>query len=132
MEENDGSDPASLEEDPESGDRPRSGPSGDHDLLAHPRRRRVLDLLLAHGGRMEPSDLADGLAAAEHGTAIDGRSNDRAKLVRLDLRHSHGPKLAEANVVEYDGESDAIELVDGTRAERLLERRTDVHERRLR
>lgn len=130
MEENDSSDPEPVEEGSEPDGCPESESSGDpdRDLLTHPRRRRVLDRLLAHGGRLGLADLADEIAAAEHGTAIDERPNDRAKLVRLDLRHSHLPKLADADVVEYRRESELVELIDEQRAKRLLERRTDVHE----
>lgn len=130
MEDDNGFDPASPEEGSEPEDRPRSEPFDRHDLLAHPRRRRVLERLLAHGGRMELSTLAEEIVAAEHGTAIDGRPDDRAKLVRLDLSHSHLPKLVEANVVEP--EAGAVELVDETRAARLLEGRTEVNDSRPR
>lgn len=130
MEENDSSDPEPVEEGSEPDGCPESESSGDpdRDLLAHPRRRRVLDRLLAHGGQLGLADLADEIAAAEHGTAIDERPNDRAKLVRLDLRHSHLPKLVDAGVVEYRRESELVELIDERRAKRFLEQRADLHE----
>ncbi|WP_332099093.1 DUF7344 domain-containing protein [Halalkalicoccus salilacus] len=124
-----GSDPAVLEGDPEPDGRPPSGSADGHDSLAYPRRRHVLDRLLAHGGRMELSELADEIAAVEH-TATDEVPNGQAKLVRLDLHHSHVPKLVNAGVLEYESESGLIELDDADRAKRLLEAWDDAHERR--
>lgn len=79
---------------------------------------------------MELSELADEIAAVENETATDEVLNGRAKLVRLDLHHSHVPKLADAGVLEYEPESGWIELDDADRAKRLLEGGDDAHERR--
>lgn len=125
-----GSDPGVLEDESEPDDRPPSRPSDGHDSLASPRRRHVLDRLLVHGGRTELSELADEIATVEHETTTDGAPDGRAKLVRLDLHHSHVPKLAEAGVLEYEPESGLIELDDADRAKRLLEVWDDAHERR--
>lgn len=125
-----GSDPKVLEDESEPDGRDGGRPSDGHDPLAHPRRRRVLDRLLAHGGRTELSELADKIAAIEHGTAATEVPNGRAKLVRLDLHHSHVPKLADAGVLEYTPESGLIELNDADRAKRLLEGWADARERR--
>lgn len=122
-----GSDPELLEDGSEPDGRPPSEPSDDHDSSAQSRRRRVLERLLAHGGRMESSELADELVAAEHGTATEEVPNDRAKLVRLDLHHSHLPKLADEGVLRYEPASGLIELDDADRAKRLLETWTDAH-----
>lgn len=73
------------------------------------------------------SELADEIAAAEHGTATDEVSDGRAKLVRLDLHHSHVPKLADAGALEYSPESGLLELDDADRARRLLEAWADAH-----
>ncbi|MFC7006537.1 DUF7344 domain-containing protein [Halalkalicoccus salilacus] len=78
---------------------------------------------------MELSELADEIAAVEH-TATDEVPNGQAKLVRLDLHHSHVPKLVNAGVLEYESESGLIELDDADRAKRLLEAWDDAHERR--
>lgn len=127
MEGRHGSDPGVLEDGPKPDDCPPSRPSDDHDSLAHLRRRLVLDRLLSHGGRMGLSELADEIAAAEHGTATDEVSDGRAKLVRLDLHHSHVPKLADAGALEYSPESGLLELDDADRARRLLEAWADAH-----
>lgn len=106
-------DPGSDRDRSEPTDRPsRSPPESDSaDLLAHPRRRRVLERLRARGGRAGIAELAEELAAIERETVDD----EGAKLVRLDLLHAHLPKLAEADVLEYDPETGVVELVDDAR-----------------
>lgn len=86
-------------------------------LLAHPRRRRALERLRAFDEPIGLADLADEVATAEYGTIISEIPAEAVKRVYLDLYHSHVPKLAEADVVEYGQESDLIELSAG--AERL-------------
>lgn len=76
---------------------------------------------------MELSELADELVAAEHGTVAEEVPTDRVKLVRLDLHHSHVPKLADEGVLRYEPASGLIELADADRAKRLLEAWTDAN-----
>ena len=63
------------------------------------------------------ADLADEVATAEHGTIISEIPAEEVKRVYLDLYHSHVPKLAEADVVEYGQKSALVELSAG--ADRL-------------
>ncbi|WP_390190844.1 DUF7344 domain-containing protein [Halalkalicoccus salilacus] len=86
-------------------------------LLAHPRRRRALERLRTFDEPIGLADLADEGAVAERGTIISEIPVEVVKPVYLDLYHSHVPKLAEADVVEYGQESDLVELSAG--ADRL-------------
>lgn len=86
-------------------------------LLADSRRRHAIDRLRNVDGSIGLADLADEVATAEHGTIISEIPAEEVKLVYLDLYHSHVPKLAEADVVEYSQESDRIGLSVG--ADRL-------------
>jgi hypothetical protein len=81
-------------------------------LLAHPRRRHVIERLRAFDGPIGLSDLAEEVAVAERGTVSRIPPED-VKLVHISLYHSHVPKLVEADVVEYSRESDLVELTDG-------------------
>lgn len=86
-------------------------------LLASPRRRRALERLWTFDEPIGLDDLADEVAVAERGTIISEIPAEEVKLVYLDLYHSHVPKLAEADVVEYGQEPDLVELSAG--ADRL-------------
>lgn len=101
----------------EPSDRPPFSLSDAADLLAHSRRRCALERLRSFDGPMGLADLADEVATAEHGTIISEIPAEEVKRVYLDLYHSHVPKLAEADVVEYGQESDLVELSAG--ADRL-------------
>ena len=92
------------------------------ELLSHAHRRGVL-YALQRGGRTTVGQLADRITAWQHN---DGASTTRRD-VQTMLVHSHLPKLAEANVVEYDRPSDVVapgaefdHLVDSLR--RVVER----------
>ena len=73
------------------------------ELLSHAHRRGVL-YALQRGGRTTVDQLADRIAAWQRN---DGASTARRD-VQTMLVHSHLPKLAEANVVEYDRSGDIV------------------------
>lgn len=101
----------------EPSDRPSFSLSDAAALLADSRRRHAIERLRSFDGPIGLADLADEVAAAEHGTSISAIPAEEVKRVYLDLYHSHVPRLAEVNVVEYDQESDLVELSAG--ADRL-------------
>lgn len=80
-------------------------------ILSDERRRYALYCLQEHRQPMALADLADEVARLEY----DERSlatipAEDVKRVYMSLYHNHVPKMADANVLEYDQDSDAIRL----------------------
>ena len=72
-----------------------------YDLLNHPLRYRVLLELPNHDNPVRLSVLADGITSSERGaTRYDDTADSDA--VEIELHHSHLPKLAAADWIEYD------------------------------
>lgn len=71
------------------------------DLLAERRRRQVLETLVDSSGQLSLDELARAVSDA------DGSDEHRT---RIELHHTHLPKLAEAGVVSYDREALTAEL----------------------
>jgi DNA-binding transcriptional ArsR family regulator len=80
-------------------------------LVADQRRRRILQTL-REAESASVDELADQLAA-------DG--GDSAEQISVDLHHNHLPKLADANVVEYDSRSNAVRYSPPKRFEAVAE-----------
>ncbi|MGQ3413210.1 DUF7344 domain-containing protein [Natrinema sp. LN54] len=102
------------------------------DLLADRRRRAVLKYLAETDGSAALTELAVEIAAQEAGAepnAIsdhgDVSARDR-RAVRISLHHTHIPKLANADVVDYETETETVTLRDRGRA--LLSRQDAVNE----
>lgn len=102
------------------------------DLLSDRRRRSVLEYLAETGGSASLTELAVEIAAQEAGAepnAIsdhgDVSSRDR-RAVRISLHHTHVPKLANADVIDYESETEMVTLTDHGRS--LLDRRDAVEE----
>jgi hypothetical protein len=74
------------------------------DLLRSAYRRRVI-YTIRKNGPSSTDELADAVVLAG---LTDGRERALASLV-----HTHLPKLAEADVVEYDGPEGVVSLSDG-------------------
>lgn len=86
---------------------PSETPSGLHkdvifSLLSVERRRRVLTYLAGNGGKTTLSDLAEHIAAVENNTEICLLSSQQRKRVYINLYQGHLPKLADADVIDYD------------------------------
>ncbi|MFA9417410.1 hypothetical protein [Natrinema sp. HArc-T2] len=96
------------------------------ELLAHRRRRVVLQYLEAAGGSATLTELvveiatqeatAEPNAISDHG---DVSARDR-RAVRISLHHTHIPKLAAADAIDYERETETVTL--GERGRTLLER----------
>lgn len=69
------------------------------DLLAEPRRRKLLYHLSSYEEVASLDDLATAIAAEEHGGSPPEALVDR---VRCELHHVHLPRLTAEQVVEYD------------------------------
>ncbi|WP_137283326.1 DUF7344 domain-containing protein [Halorussus salinisoli] len=77
------------------------------DLLRDARRRGVL-YALERNGRTSVEELARRIAAWQS----DDRDETDSQSVEISLIHSHLPKLAAADAVEYDREDGTVELAD--------------------
>lgn len=71
-------------------------------LLAHRRRRYLLYHLDQRPGPTTLEEAAEWIAMFDQTESGDRHLSDVLEAVRLDLRHVHVPKLAEANVVDVD------------------------------
>lgn len=77
------------------------------DLLAERRRRYALYALLGtEDGLADVETLADEVAMWEARTGDEKLTKSHREAVAEDLRENHLPKLAEADIVEYDSRSD--------------------------
>ncbi|MFD1562331.1 hypothetical protein ACFR99_01930 [Haloarchaeobius amylolyticus] len=96
------------------------------ELLAHRHRRSVLQYLEDGDGSATLTELAVEIAAREAATdpnAIsdhgDVSARDR-RSARISLHHTHIPKLAAADVIDYESETETVTLAE--RGRTLLER----------
>lgn len=73
-------------------------------VLQNSRRRAVLRYLLDRDEpqRLQMRDVAEAVAAWEHGTTTEQLTSDQRQRVYIALYQSHLPKLDELGVIEYD------------------------------
>jgi DNA-binding transcriptional ArsR family regulator len=83
------------------------------DILSNARRRYVLYYLRQAGEPVELGELANELAAWENDTTPDNLSKQQRKRVYVSLYQTHIPKLADAEMVEYDQERGTVTLTAG-------------------
>lgn len=75
------------------------------DLLRHPRRRAVVSIL-DETDSITRQQLVARLAAADAETSdVESETEDDARAIDIELHHNHLPRLADAGVVEYDGDT---------------------------
>ena len=79
--------------------------------LADARRRRTAGILRDHG-TLTLADLADEVAARQHGVRLPEVSADAVRDVYLGLYHRDVPRLEAADVVSYDQERDVVTWLD--------------------
>ncbi|MFC6767293.1 DUF7344 domain-containing protein [Natrinema soli] len=100
------------------------------DLLANRRRRAVLQYLEEVDGSATLTELAVEIAAQEAGSEPNAISDHGAisardrRAVRISLHHTHIPKLAAAEAIDYDTATETVALRDRGRA--LLSRQEAV------
>lgn len=61
---------------------------------------------------MALADMADEIAVWENDTGISNISAEEVKRVYISLYHTHVPKLADADIVEYSQERDSVTMTD--------------------
>lgn len=80
------------------------------DALGHRRRRLLLRCLDASEFMVSRSDVAAQLAARESDAELADVSSEHREAIETTLHHAHVPKLADADLVEYDARSEMLAL----------------------
>ena len=112
------------------GDSSSDGIDTTMELLAHRRRRTVLQSLEGAGGSATLTELAIEIAtqeAAAEPNAISDHGDISARdrrTVRISLHHTHIPKLAAADAIDYEPETETVTLRE--RGRTLLDRETAI------
>lgn len=89
-------------------------------LVADPRRRAILHHLIESDDDTIGLDkLTETIATKGGRTTIPCGSHDTQ--LEIELRHTHLPMLAEANIIEYDTRSDTIQYRPTDSIETLLQ-----------
>ncbi|WP_246066453.1 DUF7344 domain-containing protein [Halorubrum cibi] len=81
-------------------------------LLSNPRRRFILQYLNRTGESIQLQDLATEVAAWENETEPEALTDKQRKRLYVSLYQTHIPKLEEAGIVDYDGDTGDIRLTD--------------------
>jgi len=84
-----------------------------YDLLSNHRRRYVVHYCKRENGSATLSDLAEQVAAWEQDKALSEVTSAERKRVYTSLQQTHLDRMAEAGIVEFDG--DEIELTEKAR-----------------
>lgn len=82
-----------------------------YDLLSNHRRRYVIHFCKEADEPLTLSDLAEKVAAREQDKAVAELTSAERKRVYTSLQQTHLDRLADADMIDYDG--DEIELTDG-------------------
>lgn len=82
------------------------------DVLSDARRRFVLACLQEYATPMALGDVADELATWEHDAEITDIPAEEVRSIYVSLYHLHVPKMADAGLVEYSQERDAVALAE--------------------
>lgn len=80
------------------------------EILSNKRRRMVLYYLRQHDGTVAVQELAKEIAALENDIPTDKLSSQQRKRVYVSLYQTHLPKMAGANVIDYDKDNGTVAL----------------------
>lgn len=78
-------------------------------ILQNERRRRVLQYLSEADGAVDMRDIAEQVAAWEHGTTVQKLTSDQRQRVYIALYQSHLPKLADFGLITYNRSRGVVE-----------------------
>ena len=82
--------------------------------LGHPCRRKIVSIVTEMSGPITTDELAREIATrSDRALPADGDS-DPVESIRLELHHSHLPKLAEADLIEYDQDAKLVSSASAT------------------
>lgn len=101
------SDDASVSESPSRG--PTLSKDDTFHILQNERRRRVLQYLSEADGAVDMRDIAEQVAAWEHGTTVQQLTSDQRQRVYIALYQSHLPKLADFGLITYNRSRGVVE-----------------------
>lgn len=82
------------------------------DLLSHPRRNTVLEVLREEDRPMAVSELAEWVVMREEGTGPDAVSATYRSLVAEELAEIHLPKLDTGELLRYDADRGIVRLTE--------------------
>ncbi|WP_435345542.1 DUF7344 domain-containing protein [Haloarchaeobius sp. HRN-SO-5] len=85
------------------------------DVLRNQRRRFVLQYLKRRDEPVELGDLATQVAAWEYNSPCEEVTSEQRKRVYTTLQQTHLPRMADANIVEYDPDEGLIQPTPRTR-----------------
>lgn len=92
---------------------PDSGvPTAVFDALANSRRLATLKALHESGGSLSLAELAARVLAVENGCSPDDPSDSACTACQIDLHHRHVPRLAEVDLVEWNGRNSAVRVAE--------------------
>lgn len=77
-------------------------------IVGKERRARLIECLQEFDEAVTLPDLAEEIAVREFEAEITELSGERIKEIYLTLYHTDVPKLAEADILEYDQERDLV------------------------
>ncbi len=80
------------------------------ELMASPRRRHAVAVLVDADGPLDARTVARRVAARREDVRPEAVADERVDRTVLSLCHAHLPKLDEAGVVTYDDASGRVEL----------------------
>jgi len=84
------------------------------EILSNHRRRMVLYYLREHGDSAGVKELAEAIAAMENEIPAEELTSQQRKRVYVSLYQTHLPKMADAQVIEYDKDEGTVRLTDRT------------------
>ncbi|WP_418279872.1 DUF7344 domain-containing protein [Halorubrum sp. DTA98] len=88
-------------------------------LVADPCRRSILSQLIDSEETVIPTDtLVDRI---DHEKPPPESTATHTDPVLIDVHHTHLPKLAEANVIEYDSRTKTVRYIPNERVERVFQ-----------
>ncbi|WP_249361501.1 hypothetical protein [Haloterrigena sp. H1] len=99
--------------------------------VANEHRRAILDALdNASEKTLEYDVLVDRVADRVRDEDAKWESDEHRQRVRIALHHTHLPKLDEARIIDYEGETDNIRFIGGELEQKILTlvEPYDVHE----
>ena len=89
--------------------------------LSHPRRIHLVHVLVNATGVTTLPDLSREIASRELGKPAEEVTVGERKRVHLSLYHSHLPKLADLDVIEYDDREDVVRPKDVSQVKAVLD-----------
>lgn len=89
--------------------------------LGHPRRIHLIHALVNGTGGATLPELSTEIASREFEKPIEEVTTGERKRIHLSLYHSHLPKLADLDVIEYDDREDVVRPKDVSQVKAVLD-----------